>query len=261
MILPKPGEIVKATTISPRELIILSLPKVGKTSAYVGLPNHLLIDLEDGSEFVDGTRINVIQEAIKANISPLDYLFKIAKELEAATKENGGPIYDYIIIDTATALENYANKLATILYKNSQMGQSFKGSDVVTELEYGAGYLWLRRAFDLIYSKFSSLAGRSLILSGHVKQASIKKDGNDIAVKDINLTGKLKHIVCSGADAIGIMYRDKDRKTNVISFLSDDEDSIVAGTRSPHLRGKVIPVSRLREDGTLEYFWNNIFIE
>lgn len=256
--LPKPNTIVKVERESPRRLIILSRPKVGKTTAVMGLPNHLLLDFEDGSEFVEGTKINIRKIASKENIPVLAAVKQIADSIAKANKEAGSRVYDHIVLDTATSMEDLARELATILYKKSTVGKDFKGTDVVSELEYGAGYLWLRRAFDMLYSSFDNLAEKSLILLGHVKDSSIKKDGKDLSVKDINLTGKLKHIVCADADGIGYMYREKNN--TMISFVNDEED-IVTGARSKHLRDKTFKVCTLNDDGTFSYNWESIFID
>ena len=42
-------------------------------------------------------------------------------------------------MDTATALEDLATQLATILYRASPTGKNFTGTNVITELPNGAG--------------------------------------------------------------------------------------------------------------------------
>ena len=49
----------------------------------------------------------------------------------------------------------------------------------------------------------------------------------------------------SDSDAIGYVFRDEDEKL-MISFKSDD--ALEAGSRSPHLRGKILP-----------FDWKNIY--
>ena len=62
---------IKATRVNPKKIIIFSNPKCGKTTAVAALENNLIIDLEDGSEFLDALKINVLAIAKKENISPL----------------------------------------------------------------------------------------------------------------------------------------------------------------------------------------------
>jgi len=77
---------------SPNFMIVFSKPKAGKTTAFSMLEGNLIIDLENGSDFVDATKIkaNTIQE-----------LLKIADLIEAEGKP-----YKYITLDTATVLED-----------------------------------------------------------------------------------------------------------------------------------------------------------
>ena len=48
---------VKAESQSPKNLIIFSKPKVGKTSLLAELNDALIIDLEDGSDYVDALKV------------------------------------------------------------------------------------------------------------------------------------------------------------------------------------------------------------
>ena len=54
-------------------------------------------------------------------------------------------------------------------------------------------------------------------------------------------------MIMSDSDAIGYIYRDEDEKL-MISFKSND--ALEAGSRSPHLRGQVLP-----------FDWNKIYIK
>ena len=54
-----PTKKVKVERNNPKRLIIYSKPKTGKTTAFAGLENNLLIDLENGSNYVDALKIKV----------------------------------------------------------------------------------------------------------------------------------------------------------------------------------------------------------
>mgnify|MGYP000054835948 CR=1 FL=1 len=54
-----PTSIVQAVTKSPKNLVIFSKPKVGKTTLLSQLPDSLLIDLEDGSDYVAAVKVKV----------------------------------------------------------------------------------------------------------------------------------------------------------------------------------------------------------
>jgi hypothetical protein len=248
-----PTEIDNAVKVSPRRMFIFSQPKTGKTSVAANLPNSLLIDAEDGSEFVKARKINIHKIAKQESKHPLKVLKEVSDAL--AKKE---VVYDYIIIDTATALENLAWELALIRYKESPIGKNFTGKDVST-LANGAGYSWLRNAFDEIYSMFDKHATKCLVLLGHAKTASILKDGKELNAKDINLTGKLKFAVTSNMDAIGYLYRDKESNSNILSFKTEEQD-LATGARPEHLRDKSFVISEFKE-GDLITYWDKIFID
>ena len=127
-----PNKVVAASRINPKRLIIYSKPKVGKTTLIAGLPNCLLLDLEDGSDYTD---------ALKVKIKDLADLRVIGTKIIAA-----GRPYEYIAVDTVTALEDMVKPLALKLYKATPMGRSFDGDNVLT-LPNGAGYGYLREAF------------------------------------------------------------------------------------------------------------------
>jgi len=56
-----PNEKTKASRVNPKKIILFSNPKSGKTSAAAALENNLILDLEDGSEFLDALKINVLE--------------------------------------------------------------------------------------------------------------------------------------------------------------------------------------------------------
>ncbi|MFZ8499111.1 hypothetical protein ACO1NC_14030, partial [Staphylococcus aureus] len=66
------------------------------------------------------------------------------------------------------------------------------------------------------------------------------KDGAEVKVNDISLTGKLSSIVCSRADAIGYLYRTPKGELRV-SFQT--YDGAVMGARQKYLAGQDIPFS------------------
>jgi len=220
------------------------------------LPNSLIIDLEDGAENYECASINVRAICLKEDKTPLTVLGEVTQALKKSYQD--GFRYDYIIIDTTTALEAIARDYATTLYKKTLMGNKFKGTDVVSELPNGQGYDFLRKAFEKIYNQFVGLASKCLILSGHVKNASINKEGKDLQARDIQLTGKLKTIVCQDADAIGYLYRDGNSTRNILSFKTLEQD-LATGARPFYLSGEDFIISKKIENGTIKTNWELIF--
>ena len=234
-----PTKKVKAERVNPKRIVIYSKPKTGKTTAYAGLEDNLIIDLENGSDYV---------EALKVKIGSLQELLDAGKAIKAA----GNP-YKFITIDTVTALEEMIMPLAIKLYRQTPMGKNFDG-DTVTTLANGAGYLYIRQAFFQVLDFIDTLAP-TIILSGHIKDKVVDDKGEMVMSANIDLTGKIKSLICANADAIGYMYR-KGTKT-ILSFKTNEE--VTCGARPEHLRNEEIVITELI-DGELKTSWEKVFI-
>ena len=234
-----PTKTVKVEQVNPKRLIIYSKPKTGKTTAFAGLKNNLILDLENGSGYV---------EALKVKIDNLQDLLDTGK----AIKDAGKP-YDYVTVDTVTALESMVMPLAIKLYKKTPMGKNFDGTDVTT-LPNGAGYLYIRQAFFQVLDFIDTLAPH-VILSGHIKDKVVDDKGSMVMSANIDLTGKIKSLICANADAIGYMFR-KGNQT-VINFKNND--GVTCGARPDHLRNTEIVISEMNEKGEIKTHWNKIY--
>jgi hypothetical protein len=234
-----PTKKVKADRVNPKRLIIYSKPKTGKTSAFAGLDGNLIIDLENGADYV---------EAIKVKANNLQEL----KEIGKAIKEANYP-YKYVTIDTVTALEDMVMPLAINLYKQTPMGKNYSGDSILT-LPNGAGYLYVRQAFFQVLDFIDTLAPQ-IILSGHIKDKQVDDKGEMVMSANIDLTGKIKSLICANADAIGYMYR-KGNKT-ILSFKTNEE--VTCGARPEHLRNEEIVISEMI-DGVLKTSWEKVFV-
>jgi hypothetical protein len=234
-----PTKKVKAERQNPKRIVIYSKPKTGKTTAYAGLEGNLILDLENGTDFV---------EALKVKVSNLQELLDTGKAIKAA----GNP-YKFITVDTVTALEDMIMPLAIKLYRATPMGKNFDG-DNLTTLPNGAGYLYIRQAFFQVLDFIDTLAP-TVILSGHIKDKVVDDKGEMVMSANIDLTGKIKSLICANADAIGYMYR-KGNKT-ILSFKTNEE--VTCGARPEHLRNEEIVVTEMI-DGELQTSWDKVFI-
>jgi len=225
---------IKASRKSPKNMIIYGAPKIGKTTVLSQLDNCLIIDLEDGSDMVD---------ALKVKVGNLRELGEAGKAIHEAKKP-----YKYVAIDTISKLEEWCEADAKVLYMQTPMGKNFEqknpGASVLS-LPNGAGYLYLRIAYKKWMDRLNTLAPH-VILVGHLKDKMLEKKGKEVAVKDLDLTGKIKQITCANADAVGYLYRENDK--TMVSF--DSMDDITAGSRCDHLKGKTMPLE-----------WSEIFID
>ena len=233
-----PTKKVKADRINPKRLIIYSKPKTGKTSAFAGLDGNLIIDLENGADYV---------EAIKVKANNLQEL----KEIGKAIKEANYP-YKYVTIDTVTALEDMVMPLAINLYKQTPMGKNYSGDSILT-LPNGAGYLYVRQAFFQVLDFIDTLAPQ-IILSGHIKDKQVDDKGEMVMSANIDFTGKIKSLICANADAIGYMFR-KGEQT-ILSFKTNEE--VTCGARPEHLRNEEIVISEM-VNGELITHWEKVY--
>lgn len=236
-----PNGLIKANRKDPKLLVIFSLPKVGKTSALAQLPNSLLIDLEEGTDFYDAP-------AVKAK--SITDLREIADAIAAA-----GRPYKYGIIDTVTVLQDIVGDLAIQMYRQTPMGKNYTGEDILT-LPQGGGYYYHRMAFTKIVDVFKDLFD-TLILVGHVKDKYIeKKPGEELVASELDLIGKLKSITSAQSDAIGYMFR-RENKT-ILSFKTSD--SVIVGARPDHLKNAEILLGEMTDEGLVTH-WEDVFLD
>ena len=239
--LPTRANPVKATRIGPKILIMYSLPKVGKTEQLTELAKMadcLIVDAEQphGTDTYETTAMKV------DNMAQVKYVPKLIKD--AGAKLVGKPglaqfPYTFIAIDTIDAVEDMAELSATEAYKETTIGKSFKGRSVL-ELPNGGGYYYLRQEVMDVIDAYAACCPY-LILIVHVKEKLIAtKDGAEVKVNDISLTGKLSSIVCARADAITYLYRNNKGELRM-SFQT--YDGAVMGARQKYLAGKDLPFS------------------
>lgn len=247
---------VPAEHKSPKNLIVFSKPKVGKTSLFAQLEDALILDLEDGTDYLD---------CMKLKASTIEGIKEIGDAIIAAGKP-----YKYIVVDTVTALEEICTPYAEILYSRTAMGKSWFKKDAngnltqdsgkvmygsILNMPMGAGYAYQREAFTKIIEFIKTWAPR-IILVGHVKDIVLDKAGADVNAMDLDLIGKQKRITASQSDAIGYLYRKGNQ--NILTFKTTDE--ISCGARPDHLRNAEIVLSEMI-DGQLVTHWEKVYID
>jgi len=232
----------KVKTENPKNLIIFGLPKAGKTTALAQLPKALIIDLENGTDYV---------ESFCVKAKTYTELFLIAKELKA----NPGQ-FDFVIIDTVTALEDIILPLANKLYRETVVGKNWDENESILKVPNGGGYLYQREAMEKVIGWFQEVSP-NVILVGHVKDKALNENGTELNVKDLDLTGKVPRILSAKSDAICYVYRDLDTHNLMANF--GDLSSVLCGARMPHLSGKTLLLAEKLEDDTIKTYWENIY--
>lgn len=236
-----------ATRINPRILLFYGAPKVGKTTVITQLKEpYLLLELEaGGADYVAATKVQVN--------SIYEYI-----EVLKAIREPNAPKYKFGIIDTVDKLEEWCEEVATKRYRETTIGKNFTGRSVL-ELDRGAGYLWLRMAFKEYFTMATQCFEHTIFI-GHIRDklliagdkvlmpdGTFKPVSNEgLSNRDLDLTGKVRSIACSQADAIGHMYRDGANNL-CINFVSGE--SVNCGSRCLHLRA-----------ANIQFDWSKIYI-
>lgn len=239
IVLPKPRQILPATAVNPRHLVLYGIPKLGKTTIVAEFTrnhNAIILDIDplEGTKYIEGTKIwcptlAILQETLAA--------------INAANRP-----YEYGIIDTITDLEELAIGAAANMYASSSMGKKEfnPATDSVLDLAHGAGYNWLRIAYGQLINIISAAFNGKLIMMGHVRDKElVDKDGNviiqiGVSSKAIDLTGKNRAIAACRADAMGYLYRKtgSDGVNRIhVSFVPVLSEKAMAGNRSKHLIG------------------------
>lgn len=249
---------IRASSQSPRNLIIFSKPKVGKTSLFAELEDALIMDLEKGSRFID---------ALKIEAESVEDILNIGKQIVADNYP-----YKYIIVDTMTTLEDLCIPYAETLYSRTSMGKNWFKKDSngkldpasgkaqygnILNLPNGGGYMYLRQAVTKMVEYIKTLAPRT-ILSCHIKDVQLEKAGAEFTASDLDLTGKIKRIISSQSDAIGYLYRAKNGTQNILSFATSE--AVACGARPAHLRNAEFVISEMTDKGLVTY-WERVYID
>lgn len=262
-----PTERRKAQNYNPRLLVLFGKPKSGKSSVVASLDDNLIVDLEDGYR-----ALNVMV----VNAKDIYDIFAVKTALEKKQKElEGKKPYRFITIDNATRLEEMCIVYANAKYRKTQMGAQWgilrdkdniplkdKNNKFipdpkadVRQLPNGGGYLYLREALKEVVHMFQPFC-ETLILVCHVKDKQIRIDNAEATEYAVDLAGKLSDIICGEADAVGFIYRDKNK--TYISF--EGGDGTIREARSLHLRGKRFTVGESDESNVPKFDMTKIFI-
>lgn len=262
--LPTPNQKIKATAKDPRKLVIYAHRKAGKTLSASFIKDSLILDMENGSDFIDAVKVNVLgvnppkkhstkESKLKRAKNGCFYLSELYNILDNEMEKNQGEYpYKRLIIDTGTKLDDWAIWSATEKHMRTTKGENFNRVDnnkknpilprsewsPVTELAHGQGWGLHRVEFMDILETLHKYC-HTLVIVCHVKLKEIKTHTKTVNVEEIDLSGKLAGITSSWADAVGKVYRKKD--TTFISFKSTGGDNN-AGTRIPWLAGKDFPL-------------------
>lgn len=266
-----PETLVSVKETSPKDLIIVSVPKTGKTTILSALTTSalgdgMLFNLEKhGTDYVEGFFLNIYPEATTSLQEACDN-YKGYRDLLLKNKGK----YKFLVIDSLSALNEISEVMGTYYYMYSvpqgknfnrdvKTGAAFKYGDpefrLVTTLPEGYGYAHTRKWFMDQINMFTEIAPYR-IYTAHVKDKLVKNNQEEIVTgMELNLTGKLKNILATKVSSICKLIAEGDKR--YLSFEVDN-DNIIAGSRVPHLNGQILISERLK-DGTIATYWDRIY--
>ncbi len=260
-----PKEKRKPIDINPNIMIIYSTPKAGKTTICAQLEDSLVLELEpNGANFVEVKvlEINTPREFDNA----LDLIEK--SETKVCT---------YLIVDTVTQLDIWSEIKGTYQFMQKPQGKKWnREGDVpggkailhtdvrfesVHDLGQGHGYAHSRNVMTDWYDRLNTLVNLGkvdhVIMLCHIKDKMIETSkGEVVEVSTLNLTGKVKSIYCSKADAVANFYRKG--KQGFLNF--DNEHKVISGGRCSHLNKEIL-ISEKQEDDSIKTYWDKVFIK
>lgn len=272
VILPDNIEPVKQK--APRDLIIISQPKMGKGSIlgeFTKKYNALVFDLEKGGyEFIEARKISTYTDESTTEWEAFLNYIKYRTEL---LKQKGK--YDYLIIDGFSDLDSLSEIGGTLTYMDSAMGKKWnreldeRGVVIpggkkympydpewksISEMAEGFGYQHTRKWFIQQIEFFRQISPYR-IYAAHVMDKFIKDNGKEEVVdSEIMLTGKLKQIIAAKVTALCKLVADDNKRFLNFTVLND---SIIAGSRAPQLEGKIL-ISEKTDEG-LKTYWETIY--
>ena len=265
-----PDDIIEVTGQEPpRDLVVLSIPKMGKGTIlgdFTKKFNALVLDLEKGGyEYISARKMSTYTSQDTTRWESFKNYTKYRKTL----LEQKGK-YEYLIIDGLSDLDDLSEIGGTLLYMNTIIGKAFNrvgGIKDGEKLEYGspewrsvltlpdgAGYQHTRKWFLEQIDVFKQISPYR-IYAAHITDKFIKDNGKEEVIgSEIALTGQLKRIFSSKVTALAKLVADGNERYLNFDVLND---SIIAGSRAPQLAGKIL-ISK-KEDGKVKTYWETIY--
>lgn len=261
-----PDEISKVTITAPRDLCIVGQPKIGKGTImghFTEKYNALVWDLEKGGyEYIPARKMSIYPHN---DTNLLGAFFNYIKQRKLLMENKGK--YEYLILDNLSELDSLSELGGTFVYMDTVIGKKFNRDDKGVKYEYGnpewksvltlpdgAGYQHTRKWFLDQIEIFRQISPYRIYIA-HVADKYIKDNGKDEVIgSEIFLTGKLKLIFSSKVTALAKLIADDKKRYLNFDVLND---SIIAGSRSPILKGKIL-ISEMKED-KLSTYWDSIY--
>lgn len=262
-----PDEITEVRETYPTDLVIISIPKIGKTtitSQFTIERNAILFNLQKGgTDYVKGRFIDIYKDAV----TPMEKACDTYVSYRNLLLENKGK-YDFLIVDNLSELDEMSELMGTKYFMSLPQGKSWNRDPktgkpynygdpnwkMVTEMGEGYGYRYTRKWFLDQIDAFRSISPYRIYIA-HVKDKLIQNSVDEMVNgTEISLTGKLKRIFAADVSTMSKMIADGEKR--YLSFEVDN-DNTIAGSRVPTLEGQIL-ISEKTKDGIVTY-WDKIY--
>lgn len=287
--------------ISPRNLVVISFPKSGKTDNLVNQKNILIGDPQGGTDYFsaqnavnlntyegsepfivikDGTYIpsglfQTVSELYEVN--DMAKYWQLYTDMKDARGKDREKLYDSLIehllsmkfpifaVDPITDMQKMFHDAALADYIN-QFKPKFPKSSIKRVDDYG-GSQYIRRTILGIKGFIQKNAAPFIIYTGHIKEKKkiINKSDDSISVADMDFEGTMSTIFTQNSDANAIFYRDKEGCW--LDFQKKDEDTDF-DSRPPHLANRKIKIAEIHKfdkDNNLvskgKTYWDKVYPE
>ena len=96
-----------------------------------------------------------------------------------------------------------------------------------------------------------------MILIAHIRDRLLNTVRGEVMAQDVDLTGKIRNIVCSRCSAVGFMRRDYNSHL-ILTFKTSE--AVNCGSRCEHLRGREFTIGKLDAEGQPVFDWSAVYL-
>ena len=212
----------KTPQIEPTTLLFYGVPKVGKTTLASLLPDSIIFDFEEGTNYITHPRVITVKK--NKDLALFEQWYTNPEKNTFRAK--------FAIIDSLTAVEQMIDNTIVLSHNIDNPKEKIASA---MDLAYGVGTASLRNKFLSLINYVKRFADR-IIFIGHVKKKDLSSDKIARIINELDLTGKLASVIPSQIDAIAYMYRTGEEL--VMSFESNDD--VIRGSRIKNIADKEI---------------------
>lgn len=204
-------------------MILVGLPKSGKTTLAASWPGSYVLELEPGG----GDRID-------GRVHDVRSLAEFREALKLAVAE---PSVKSVVIDSVDVLSDWFEEEIAKAAGLSSMTERKAGVD--------GWALWaeLRRKLEALVA-FLKASGKFVILIAHTKDPKLDANGAIIIPAGINVSGKGAGVIAANADAIGNCFKRQIGPATKYLLSFQGGSLGIWGSRIPELEDKTVELPR-----------------